>query len=381
MASTGPDKTKLGVISSALTAIALITTSRRITPAEPIPTTTEPEFTSVDKPEQGPKKILWAIDQFQRSHRALGFPIAVLRKFGQDRAGYLAALVAYFGFFSIFPLMMAFTSGLGFIVTDPDKQQRFAEVAADQIPVVGTTIKQSAGQIEGSGITLVLGIAVALWSGLKIIDAMQNAMNSVWDVPPFQRPNMAKKRARSLAMLFVIGGGLAISIAASSVANVLDFLPGGGRFTLWGVSLAFSIVLYLVSFQLLTDMKLTWKHLIPGAVVGGIAWWALQTFGTPLIARQQANAGETYGSFGAIIALLFFLFIAAQLSILAAEVGVVKARKLWPRSIYPKAFTEADLEVFRTEARGTRLSDQYDIRIVPARSRRKPTPPEDTSSD
>jgi YihY family inner membrane protein len=281
----------------------------------------------------------------------------------------LASLVAYFGFFSIFPLMLAFTSILGFVITDPEEQREFSDAAADQIPVIGGTIRDTAGQLEGSVVAIVIGLAVALWSGLRIVDAMQNALNDVWDLPRIARPKLAERRIKGVLMLGLIGGGLVGSVAASNVAAFVDVIPGLGKIAIWAGSAFVSILLYLLSFQLLTDIKLPWRDLWPGAIFGGIAWWALQTFGSVYIISQQRSAGEAYGDFAAIIALLAFLFLAAQFSILGAEISVVKSRRLWPRSFTKGEFTPADLAVFEYLAGSTQQDENYVIRVEPRSER------------
>jgi uncharacterized BrkB/YihY/UPF0761 family membrane protein len=252
------------------------------------------------------------------------------------------------------------------VLPDAEDQQEFADAAADQIPVVGNKIQTTAGSLDGSVIAIVIPLLIALWSGLKIVDAMQNALNDVWDLPPIHRPNMVKKRLRGFLMLGLLGGGLVGTVVASNVATLIDVIPGIGKFAIWAGSLGISILLYVLAFQLLTDLPLPWKDIVPGAVFGGTCWWALQTFGSVLIVRQQESAGEAYGEFATIIALLFFLFLAAQLSILGAEISAVKARKLWPRGITKGDFTDADLEAFGLAARSTRLDESYEITLRPA---------------
>jgi YihY family inner membrane protein len=356
----------------ALIAVALVLASAvRGSHASPAPAATpraEDEDRSLNAdPDHLPepvgffKHLVWRLDSVQRAHSAVGFPVAVLKKFGQDRAGHLAALVAYYGFFSLFPLMLAFTSILGFVLTDPDDQERFAAEAADQIPVVGDTIRNSAGELDGSAVAIVVGLALAVWSGMKIVDAMQNALNTVWSVPRVARPNLAEIRLRSIAMLALIGGGLVCSVAASNVAANLDVIPGGGRIAIWSATALVSVGLYLIAFRLLTDADLPWRDVLPGAVFGGVSWWALQTFGSTFIASQQQSSGEAYGQFASIIALFAFLFLASQLSILGAVINAVMARRLWPRSLTSGHLTAADIEAFEQLANSTRQDESYEV--------------------
>ena len=318
-----------------------------------------------DGSESAVKALIRKVDEFQRANQWAGFPLAVVKKFTEDKAGFLAALVAYFGFFSLFPLMLAFTSILGFVLPDPEDQQAFSDAAADQIPVVGDTIRNTAGQLEGSVLVIVVGLALALWSGLRIVDAMQNALNDVWDLPRIERPKLVKRRLKGILMLLLIGGGLVGSVAATNVASLVDVIPGGGKIAIWAASAAVSIILYVLSFQLLTDRDLPWKDLWPGAIFGGVSWWALQTFGSAYIVQQQESANEAYGQFAAIIALMAFLFLAAQLSILGAEISVVKSRGLWPRSLVKGEFTAADVAAYEFLAASTQQDEHYVVRVEP----------------
>ena len=169
-------------------------------------------------------------------------------------------------------------------------------------------------------------------------------------------------------MLGLIGGGLVASIAASNVAAFVDVIPGAGKAAIWAISAFASILLYLLAFQLLTDRKLPWRDLWPGAIFGGLSWWALQTFGSAYIISQQQSAGDTYGPFAAVIALLAFLFLAAQFSIIGAEISVVKSRRLWPRSFTKGEFTEADLAAYMYLAAATQQDDNYSIRVEPRKA-------------
>lgn len=84
--------------------------------------------------------------------------------------------------------------------------------------------------------------------------------------------------------------------------------------------------------------------MIPGAVLGGVGWTILQYVGTLLVGHTLKNASQTYGFFGSILGLISFLYLAAELCVYAAEVNVVRARHLYPRSLAPPPLTAADEE-------------------------------------
>jgi len=275
------------------------------------------------------KEILRSVDAFQQRHAAIGFPFAVVKKFGHDQAGNLAALIAYYGFFSLFPLLLVLVTVLGMVLrNNPDLQTRILDSALANFPVIGTEISRNVHALEGSGATLALGIALTLWSGLGVIKATQAAMNTVWNVPFEHRPNFLKSTLRALIML----GGLGVLTLASAAAGSV----GGGSDQWWlvilgvAVSLVMNLFLFLLAFRILTSENLTWSEVLPGAAVGSVAWTTLQALGGYYVSHQLQGASEVYGTFAMVIGLLAWIFIGAQVTLLAAEVNVVRKRHLWP---------------------------------------------------
>lgn len=307
-----------------------------------------------------PPAILVKADRWQRRHKPVAFAVGVVRKFGDDRAGYLAALVSYFGFFSVFPLLMALTSVLGMVLEgNEDLRADIQSGAADQIPVIGKEL--SVGAVTGSVVAVVVGVAVAVWSGLRVIDAIQNALNDVWDVPMIGRPKLVKRRLKSIVMVGVLGLALIGSLAAGSVATLLPDLPGLGRFGVVALTVLFNVGVFVLAFKLLSELDHSWRELLPGAAFAAVAWSLLQTLGASYIQRTIDQAGDTYGTFATVIGLLTFFFLAAQVVIFGAEINVVHARSLWPRSLLAAygELTPADRQVLADSAEATRrLADQ-----------------------
>src|SRR5205085_10412899 len=134
------------------------------------------------------------------------FPFAVFKKFGDDRSRHLAALIAYYGFFSLFPLLLVFVTVVSMVIAgNPELQKRIIDSAVSQFPIVGEQIAKNVHAIKGSGLALAVGIIGALWGGLGVVQAAQNAMNGVWNVPVKDQPNFLKSRLRAVIMLVVLG--------------------------------------------------------------------------------------------------------------------------------------------------------------------------------
>ena len=307
-------------------------------------------------------QTLRKIDAFQQGHAAVAFPFAVLKKFGDDRAGYLAALCAYYGFFSLFPLLFVFVSILGLVLRgDPQLLASIKDSTLGQFPVLGSyiTVKPSAG---GSIAVLVISSLTALWAGLGWTAAMQNAMNDVWDVPLSERPNFLTTRLRSLLMLVVMGtfviastflAGLGVTRGSLGMVRVLGFVG----------SLALNLVLYLVAFRLLTRKSLGWGSVFPGAAFSAIAWTALQLVGNYYLTHQIANARALYGTFAVVLGLLVWLYLGAQVSLYGAEINVVLAQRLWPRSLVQPPLTDGDRRAYEQEAQVERHRPEEQLRV------------------
>ncbi len=296
------------------------------------------------------ERAIRGVDAFQQRHRVLAFPFGVVKKFGDDEAGNLAALIAYYGFFSLFPLLLVFVTVLGFVLEgNSDLQDSILHSALAQFPVIGDQIRSNVHSLNGTGLSLVVGIAGTLWGGLGVMKAMQTAMNRVWDVPKVDRPNFWKSRLRALLMLVLLG------VAAVGSAVVAGIASAGGRSPLIVVggvvlSLALNLGVFLLAFRILTARNLSWGDVFPGAAVAAVAWVVLQMAGGYVVGHQLKSAGEVYGLFALVIGLLAWMYLGAQVTLYAAEVNVVRKERLWPRSLVQPPLSEGDRQTYRRAA-------------------------------
>jgi YihY family inner membrane protein len=291
------------------------------------------------------------IDRFQQSHRPLAFAFGVIKKFGDDRASTLGALLAYYGFLAVFPLLLLFVTILGFVLGHhPRLEQALLRTALVDFPIVGGQLGQNIHPLRGSGAGLVVGLLGLIWGSLGIAQAAQHAMAEVWNIPGVIRPNFVKRISRGLGLFVVLGLG----VAATQFLNGVSFTGHGGapeRVAGLLASVALNIGLYLLAFRVLTVREVQTHCLVPGAVVGGIGWSILQTVGGYLVAHQLRHASQVYGFFASVIGLISWLSIGAQLTLYSAEMNVVLARKLWPRSIVQPPLTEADKDTLAAIAK------------------------------
>jgi inner membrane protein YhjD len=288
--------------------------------------------------------------------------VAVVKKFGDDQGGSLAALVAYYAFFSIFPLLLVFVTVLGFVLQgDPSAQKSIKDSVLAQFPVIGTDLKNNVHSLKGHTIALVIGIAGSLWGALGVTNAAQNAFDRVWAVPFKDRHNFFQARLRGLVLLVSIGLLFIVATVASGV--VIGGL-GGPLLKVAGIalSLALNFLLFLAAFRFLTSESVPTRSLWIGVGLASVLWELLQSVGGFYIGHVLRHASTTYGVFGFVIALLVFLRLGAQVTLYSAELNVVLARELWPRSLFGPT-VPADEKTLTALAKVEERSDREQIEV------------------
>jgi YihY family inner membrane protein len=277
--------------------------------------------------------VLCDFDAYQRRSRRLGFAVAVLKRYGEDEAGSLGALIAYYGFFSLFPLLLVFVTVLGFVLQgDAKAQEDVLHSTLSQFPVIGAQIRGNVGSLKGNALALTIGVVGSLLAGLGVTGATQNAFNKVWQIPRRRRAGFLGWRLRGLALLAVLG---VLSIVSTVAAGYATGQTLGALAILVGVAIALAanLLLFFTVFRLMTAEQVSTRELVPGIVLAAVLWQVLQHVGGLYVEHVVRHAQETSGVFALVLGLLSWLYLGGQVVLLAAEVNVVRARRLWPRRL------------------------------------------------
>jgi len=286
--------------------------------------------------------VSW-LDRLQRRNRAVGLVIAVIYKYLDDQGGYLAALITYYGFVSLFPLLLLLTSGLGVVLAGrPDLQEQVLHSTLSQFPVIGGQLHQPEG-LSGGTVAVVVGIVGALYGGLGVGQAVQNAMDSVWAVPRHQRPDPVRSRMRSLLLLLVLGSAAITATALSAVGQATRGLGVFGKIGVVLAAVAINALICLVAFRVTTARGLTYRQVLPGALAAAFIWQILQWFGAGYVGHTVKSASATNSVFALVLGLLAFLFLVSSTLVLCAEINVVVVERLYPRALLTPFTDDADL--------------------------------------
>jgi membrane protein len=295
------------------------------------------------------KKVVMAVDGLQQRHAWLAVPVAVWKKFGDDQAGNLAALIAYSALVAIFPLLLVLFTVLDVVAKHNPKLTQTVESAVKNYPVIGTYVAGHVGHLHQTGIALVVGLAGTFIGALGVANSLQNALNSAWEIPFDRRPGFPWSWLRSAALIVVVGTGFIVTTVLSGLAagagHVLTI--AGDSIPAIAVSLLLNFGLFWLAFRLATANEITWRQLWLGAAISAVVWQILQSIGTSFISHQIAHASPLYGTFAIVLGLIAWLYLQAQLMLYSIEVNVVRAYRLWPRSLAPPPYTEQDRDAFR----------------------------------
>lgn len=305
-------------------------------------------------------RLTTRLDTVQRRHPKAAFPLAVLYKYADDFGGYLAALLTYYAFMSLFPLLLLASSVLGIALRgNPQLQHDVLQSALAEFPVIGDQLRNP-GRLGGGTVGIVVGVIGALYGSLGAAQALQYTMNTAWSVPRNSRPNPLKARGRSLVL--VAAGGVALlattglSAIGTSNAGSFGWLLRAGTIV---VSMTLNVAVFLVAFRIATSRELRTRDLAPGAVSLAILWQLLQSFGVTYVNHVIRHASATNGVFALVLGLLSFLYLAAVVTVLGIEINVVRVDHLYPRALLTPftdnvSLTRGDRKAYRGQAEAQR---------------------------
>ena len=286
------------------------------------------------------------MDRAQRRFGPAAFPIAVFYKFYEDQGNNLAAIITYYAFVAIFPILLLASSILGFVLEgNPSLQEAVLDTALAQFPIIGDQLGRK--ELTGSSGAIVIGGVAALYGALGLGLSLQNAVNTAWSVPRNSRPNPILLRVRSLFML--AAGGLAI-IGVSTLSLVLSHTSFFGFKAVdvgyWLVILGTVAIvtgMLCVVFRMATTRDHSLSHALPGALTFALLWQVLQYFGAEFVQHVLAATRGMNQTFALVLGLVAFLYIAALMVVISIEVNVVFSRHLWPRALLTLFTDDVDL--------------------------------------
>jgi membrane protein len=289
------------------------------------------------------------VDDTQQRSTPVAVAVATFKKYSEDRSSNMAAMIAFWGFFSIFPLFIVLVTCLAWFLPASDKTSVLGHVSK-MLPLLDPSTVSS---LSGSWWVLVLGLLTALWSGTGVVRSLQFAFDSVWEVPYHDRVGLAQQTLRSLWVLATIGVGLVLTtllsgfIMSSATGIHLGVIGHVGGYVL---AAALDVGIFVAAFRMLTPRVESVRDVLPGALLAGVAFFILQELSALIVSRYVQNAQATYGHFATVITILWWFYLQAIITLMGAQLNVVLRSGFYPRSLAGAPSTSADRRVLEAYA-------------------------------
>ncbi len=288
------------------------------------------------------EKLAVKCDSLQQKHPYLSFPYAVVKKFGEDETAYGAALITYYGFLSLFPLLIAATTITRLILNShPGLKDRLFAHVSPYVPVIGNELQKNIHGFGQTGFGLVITLLFTIYGTRGVADIIRRSLSNIWYVPRGHRLGFPKSLTNSLEIIFGGGFGLVMASVLSGYTSSL----GRSFFYRTLSSLASFIIVAATGWfvlRLTVKRQASRQSILLNAVIAAIGIQILQSIGGYVITHELKHLSNLYGAFALALGLLFWLYLQAQVFLYAAQSAAVYELKLWPRSLEPKGATAAD---------------------------------------
>jgi YihY family inner membrane protein len=310
------------------------------------------------------EQVIRKVDAAQQRRTPTAFVYGVIKKYGDDNGSVLVSNLAYSAFVSLFPLLLVLVTILGLVASyHPAVKTDVLNAVAGQVPLIGDQLKGNVHELKKSStIGLIVGIIGLIWGSAGLAQSGMFTMDQVWNLPGPKRPGYVQRLGRAGLFLCLLGGGVIVTTGLASLPN---YLPNGLpiKVALELATAVFSAGMYLGAFRALTPKGVPTRDLLPGAITGGILWTVLQGVGTYLI-HHFLHSASVYGVFGTVLGLLAWVYLATEITVYSAEINVVLARRLWPRSIIQPPLTEADRHSMALQALQNQRRPEQHIEVT-----------------
>jgi YihY family inner membrane protein len=291
------------------------------------------------------------LDRTQQKHHGLSFPYAVIKKYGDDEAGHQAALITYYGFLALFPLLLVATSAVDIVSRhNSGLHTRLVADINTYFPIVGNQLQAQVHTGNKTGVALLIGLLFTFYGARGVANAVRGALDHAWAVPKAKRSGFPLNAIKSFGLL--LGAGLGL-VGTATLAGYATAELGRSvifRIVPLTINLVLLYMIFMYIFLIGTSRQHPRKDIRLGAVTATVGLLILQTVGGYLITHQLHNLSGLYGQFALVLAILFWIYLQAQVLTYAIEINVVHTYKLWPRSLTGDPITAADKKAYRMYA-------------------------------
>jgi YihY family inner membrane protein len=277
---------------------------------------------------------LQAFDRWQQRHTFTAVVCAVIKKNGEDQAGNQSALLTYYGFLAIFPLLLVLTTVLQIVFKhDSHLKTQILTSLNTYFPIIGNQLQGHIHSLRKTGVALAVGILLILYGAKGVADAFRNCVNTLWHVPANERDNYVNSLVKSFGIIGVGGTGLILAAISAGYATSSGH-NYGFRLLFTVINLAILFSSFVTIIKLAHAKKVRIRKLWIGAAVASLGILVAQSIGGYVLIHEMKNLSTLYSTFAVVLGLIFWLYIQMEICVYALEVDSVLALKRWPRSLF-----------------------------------------------
>jgi membrane protein len=248
-------------------------------------------------------------------------------RYKEDCGDRLAAAVTYYGFLSLFPLLLLGVSVLGFVLAgDPLTSREVVDAMQRSLPGVGEVVSENLASVtehrRGAGL---IGLAGLTWSGLGWVSAFRESLRAVWHQDQV-RVNIAKRKLLDLLTLAGLGLTLLVSLGVVAAGSALFAGTLVGPVVSLALGLVADTLLFGYLFTRLPRSNRPLRRVLRGALFGAAGFALLKGVGTFYVARTVTSGAEVYGTFAVVVGLLVWINLASRFTLFAAAWTVTGER-------------------------------------------------------
>jgi membrane protein len=308
------------------------------------------------------QRIIKGVDEFQRNHTPVGFTYAIIKKYGQDNGGYQSAIITYYAVLSLFPLLIVFTTVSQLVLrSHPDLHAKVVSGLNRYFPIIGNQLQEAVHSPKKAGVALLISSLITLYGARGVASALQFSINSLWHIPPTKQPSFPKNTIRSLGILFTGGIGFVVAAVLAGYTAIL-----GHSIEVRILSIVISMLVLWGTFIFIFKLALSGnkppRRVAIGAAFVAVGIQLLQTLGSTILAHELKSLRNMSDTFALVIALMFWIYLQAEIILYGVEIDAVRHYHLFPRSLQPP-LTDADKVAYASYAQGRRLTSGERVKV------------------
>ncbi len=280
------------------------------------------------------KKIKkWLNKAYKKTDTFSGGVLSIIqsafKRFSKERGSEAAASLAYFAFFSIFPMLLVFIIVGSYFVDRSVVQEQLINLLSGVVPGIDSVIIENINRVlRLRGAVTFIALISLVWSATSVFNILAKNLNRAF--PKASVPNFLKSRFMGFLMFLGLGVLMLLSIASSTLSGLIPVIniPLDGRALhetfLWQIGaflvpVVINLLMFWALYYWVPRIKVSRKASFIGGLIAGVAWELLNNIFTWYLSSGLSRYRLVYGSVGSIVALLFWIYMTAMIALIGAH--------------------------------------------------------------